>query len=336
MWKELNNNKPYIVAELNSSHRGKVDIAKRMIDAAKLCGCNAVKFQSWTPESLYCKNYYDENPIARRMVKGFSLTSENLRELAVYCRGKNIGFSSTPYCREEVDFMVDECCPAFIKVASMDINNLPFLRYIAQKALPVVLSTGMATMDEIDRAVKEIAEAGNEEICILHCVSLYPAEPAVINLNNIITLRERFARYKIGYSDHTLGSEVACAAVALGAVLIEKHFSLDASQIGWDNQMATEPDEMEQLVRQCRNVGVALGNYNRVVDNLELEQRKKMRRSVVAAHKLVSGQVICFEELDAKRPGSGISVSDYGTVIGRRVIKDVEKDELILEEFLSD
>lgn len=231
-----NNSEPYIVAELNSSHNGKMDIARKMIDAAKDCGCDAVKFQSWSAESLYCRDYYDKNPILKKMISRFSLKPVELLELSEYCNDIGIDFSSTPYSKEEVDFLVEQCKVPFVKIASMDINNLPYLRYIAKTNIPIILSTGMATIEEITKAVTEIENVGNHNICILHCVSLYPVEAQFVNLNNIIMLKEKFPSYAIGYSDHTIGSEVACASVGLGVALIEKHFTLNNKKIGWDNQ----------------------------------------------------------------------------------------------------
>lgn len=327
--------KPYIVAELNSSHRGKVEIARQMIDVAKECGCNAVKFQSWTADSLYCKNYYDENPLSKRMVKGFSMASSALKDLADYCHEIGIDFSSTPYSKAEVDFMVEECAPAFIKIASMDINNISFLKYIAGKKLPIVLSTGMATIEEMEAAVQIIESEGNKDVCILHCVSVYPVETSEVNLRNMIMLKDKFPYCNVGYSDHTLGCEVSCAAVGLGADLIEKHFTLDNSVIGWDNQMATEPAEMKDLVIKCRSVYSAMGNYERVISDKEHEQRKKMRRSIIASHDLKMGHIIAEEDLDAKRPGTGISIDLYREIIGKKLKHNVNKDELILEDFIE-
>lgn len=326
------NIKPYIVAELNSSHRGKMDVAKKMVDAAKECGCNAVKLQSWTPESLYSSSYYEQNPISKRMVKGFSMSQESLMELAEYCRQIDVDFSSTPYCKEEVDFLVEQCRVPFVKIASMDINNLPFLRYVAKKQVPIVLSTGMATVDEIDKAVSVIKEEGNKDICILHCVSLYPVQPADVNLNNIRMLKDRFKEHEVGYSDHTIGTEVACAAVAMGAVLIEKHFTLDNKVIGWDNQMATEPDQMKELVDACKNVYTSLGQYERSITDNELIQREKMRRSLVASHELKKGQLIKEEDLNAKRPGTGLSVDRYYEIIGKKIKCDICEDAMIRYE----
>ena len=331
----LDKTRPYIVAELNSSHRGKVDIAKKMIDAAKACGCDAVKFQSWTETSLYSKTYYTKNPIARRMVKGFALLPEALVELSVYCRESGIDFASTPYSRREVDLLVDACDVPYIKIASMDINNIPFLEYIAGRMVPIVLSTGMATLDEIRAAVRAIEGRGNHQICILHCVSLYPVAHEHVHLNNMRMLKAEFPECSVGYSDHTMGSEAACAATALGAVMIEKHFTLDSSMIGWDNQMATEPEQMEKLVRECRNVVVALGSYERSVTEEELAQRVKMRRSIVAAQHLPAGHVLSMEDLDAKRPGDGIPPNEVARVIGKKVKRDMEADEMLFPDDLE-
>lgn len=334
--KEIQNGgKPYIVAELNSSHRGKTDQAKQMIDSAKACGCDAVKFQSWTAESLYCEEYYKYNPMAKRLASGVSLSRDQLFELSGYCKEVGIDFASTPYSKDEVDFLADVCRAPYIKVASMDIDNIPFLKYIAKKNIAIVLSTGMASIDEIETAVKTIETAGNENICILHCVSVYPVEPANVNLRNMVMLKEHFPECTVGYSDHTAGSEVACAAVALGAGLIEKHFTLDNRKIGWDNQMATEPDVMQELVNRCQNVYVSLGSYDRVLSEDELTQRSKMRRSLVAARNLTAGETITANDMDAKRPGDGISVEDYEQLIGKKLKTDVTKDFLLRPEFFE-
>lgn len=324
-----NGGMPYIVAEMNSSHRGKMHIAKQMIDAAKECGCDAVKFQSWRAESLYCKDYYDANPMSKRMVNGFSLSPENLLELSDYCKKLGIDFSSTPYSKEEVDFLVDQCDAPFVKIASMDINNIPFLKYVSRKEVPIVLSTGMATMDEIKLAVKTIEQEGNSSICILHCVSLYPVDAADVNLNNIPMLKASFPKYEVGYSDHTVGTEVACAAVGLGASIIEKHFTLNSEKIGWDNQMATEPAGMRDLVEKCHNAYKSLGLSMRTVSIVEMEQRIKMRRSLVAASDMKAGHVINESDITAKRPGNGISVSEYLSVVGKTVVNDIQEDQMI-------
>ena len=233
-----NHGRPYFIAELNTSHFGKVETAMEMIDAAKAAGVDCVKFQSWSANTLYSNTYYRQNPVARRFVDKFSFGPEKLKQLADYARTRGIAFASTPYSTDEADFLLKECAVPFIKIASMEINNLPYLEYIARTGSAIILSTGMADQEEITRAVRCIREAGNENVAVLHCVSIYPAEPSTINLNNMLTLRQLYQGLPIGYSDHTVGIETPIAAVALGAPIVEKHFTLDSKKIGMDNQMA--------------------------------------------------------------------------------------------------
>ena len=326
---------PYIVAEVNSSHNGSVSVARKMIDAAVEAGCDCVKFQSWSAESLYSTSYYKDNPISKRIFTKFSLSSEDLRGLAAYCRERGVDYCSTPYAREEVDFLLDVCDAPFVKVASMDSNNLVYLRYIAGKGAPIVLSTGMSTLDEVKRAVDTIAGAGNQQICLLHCISIYPPEWDTIHLNNILGLREAFPELPIGFSDHSHGIEMAVAATALGAALIEKHLTLDRTKIGIDNQMATEPDEMKQMVLCCRNTHVALGSRERVVREAEHEQMKKMRRSIIVTRNLPAGTVLTQQDLDAKRPGTGIPADMLEVMIGKTLKHSVEADTLLMPEDIA-
>ena len=327
--------KPYIVAEVNTSHNGSMETAKEMIDRAKEAGCSCVKFQSWSKESLYSKTYYDENPIAKRIIQKFAFSEAQLMEVSQYSRERGIAFSSTPYSQAEVDFLVDKCHVPYIKVASMDLVNYPFLEYIAGRGVPIVLATGMGEMEEIRRAVATIEAAGNRKICLLHCISIYPPEIATIRLNNIAGLRKEFPAYPVGLSDHSRGTEMAAAAVAMGAAMIEKHFTLDRSKIGMDNQMATEPGEMAQLVRNCQNVHAALGDTERIVFPAELEQRKKMRRSVIAVRDLPAGTKLTKADLGAKRPGTGIPPGRIGELTGKVLTRDVKADTLLLETDFS-
>ena len=327
--------KPYIVAELNSSHGGRVETAKEMVDAAKECGCDCVKFQSWSPETLYSDEYYKGNPIAKRFVKKFSLTPDQLLELSLYCTEVGIDFSSTPYSNEEVDFLVEKTEAPFIKIASMEINNIPFLKYIAGKGIPMVMSTGMSTIDEIRTAVRAIETTGNKQLCILHCVSIYPAPVQTINLNNIIMLREEFPNYVIGYSDHTIGYEVASASIAMGAALIEKHFTLDNEKMGMDNNMATEPKEMKSLVDACHNIFNALGSKERILLEGEEEQRLKMRRSLVTTRDVHAGEKLSYCDIELKRPGDGITPEHLEEVVDKTVNTDIPKGFLIRKEHLN-
>ena len=329
-------NRPYIVAEINTSHFGNMETAKEMIDQAKKAGCDCVKFQSWSMKSLYSKSYYDENPIAKRFFNKFAFSDEDLAEVAEYSKKSGIAFSSTPYSKVEVDFLLEKCNVPYIKVASMDLNNYPYLDYIARSGTPIVLSTGMGELEEIQKAVETIEKTGNKNICILHCISIYPPEISTIRLNNILGLRENFPDYSIGFSDHSIGTEMASAAVALGACMIEKHFTLDKTKIGMDNQMASEPEEMALLVRNCHNVQIALGDTRRIVLPAELEQRKKMRRSIVAIKDTKAGTRLKTDNLDVKRPGTGLPPDKINELVGKTLIRDIEGDTLITEADISE
>jgi sialic acid synthase SpsE len=320
---------PYFIAEMNTSHFGDVAKAKSMIDMVKECGGDCVKFQSWSEHTLYSNDYYKENPIAKRFVKKLALSQEQLKELSEYSRSIGIDFASTPYSREEADFLINECQVPFIKVASMDINNYPYLQYLAKTKSAIILSTGMADFDEIEKAVVVLESSGAENVCVLHCVSIYPVNPELVNLNNIKTLRANFKRQTIGFSDHTLGIDIGAASVALGACVIEKHVTLDKTIIGMDNQMAIERGELKQMVTSVKNIFQSLGKVDREVSNDELVQRGKMRRSLVAGCDLNPGDVLTEANLGAKRPGTGISVSEWDTLLGKKVNIKLDKDSLI-------
>lgn len=323
--------RPYVVAEVNSSHGGNIEIAKKMIEAAKTAGCNCVKFQSWSAQTLYSKTYYKENPIAQRIVSKFALSKDELMECAGYCKELGIEFSSTPYSTGEVDDLLKMGVP-YIKIASMDINNYGYLKYIAETKVPIILSTGMAELEEVHRAVDIIKTAGNNNLALLHCISIYPAAANTIHLNNIPLLQSKFPDCPVGFSDHTLGTEIACAATALGAAVIEKHLTLDKQKPGMDNNMAIEPEEMSLLVKSCNNVYEAMGSKTRIVSDAEYSQRLKMRRSVVATKDLPAGHIITFDDLAVKRPGTGIPADKKDTLVGKKLVRAVEADTLIAED----
>ncbi len=326
---------PYVVAELNTSHFGDLDKARDMLDVAKSVGCDCVKFQSWTSETLYSAAYYRTNKIAKRMVDKFSLDEATLSALASYASELEIDFASTPYSKDEAAFLVEKCNVPYIKIASMELNNLPFLAFLGELQVPLVLSTGMGTEDEIHRAVETITATGNRQLIILHCTSLYPTDPQDIRLLNIEGLRAAFPDFPIGYSDHSIGPEIPTAAVALGACLLEKHFTLDNSVVGMDNQMATTPDVMETVVKACREVNLSLGGRERIVSEREIEQAKKMRRSLVAARELPAGHTLSADDVIAKRPGGGIPASELQRLVGKTLKTDIGLEEMILHEHLE-
>lgn len=321
--------KPYFIAELNTSHFGAIDVAKQMIDAAVSAGCDCVKFQSWSKSSLYSETFYRANRIAERMVSKFSLSNADLKLLSQYAQSVGIDFASTPYSINEAQFLVEHCDAPFVKIASMELNNHRYLADLAGLGVPLILSTGMGTYDEVKRAVQLIESAGNSNVIVLHCASVYPAPPEVIQLRNIVGLRDILPHYPIGYSDHSLGHEIAVASIALGACVIEKHFTLDKSRIGMDNQMATDQNEMQQLIEACKLVHSACGDTARILSSEELAQLPKMRRSVCSARRLIVGEILSLEDLTAKRPGDGIPPDRINELVGKRVVRDIDEDCLI-------
>ncbi|MDB9768465.1 N-acetylneuraminate synthase family protein [Candidatus Pelagibacter ubique] len=320
--------KPYIVAELNTSHFGNTSIAKKMILKAKESGCDCIKLQSWKSGTLYSKDFFDKNPISKKFLDKYSLNNSQLKELAIYAKKIGISFSSTPYSEEEVNFLVNECNPAFVKIASMDLNNFSFLKFIAKKKVPIILSTGMGTIKEIESAIKLLIANGQKNICVLHCVSLYPLDHKIANLKNITMLRKKFKKVPIGYSDHSIGNTLAISSVALGACVIEKHFTLDNKKIGLDNHMATEPNDMKILTSECLIAFNSLGKEKRLLSKQEFNQRKKMRRSIFARESLKKNEKITLRKILLRRPGEGIPPSKLATILGKKVKKDIKKNSL--------
>lgn len=321
--------KPYIVAELNTSHFGNISIAKKMILKAKQSGCHCVKLQSWSSDTLYSKKFFNKNPVSKRFFDKYSLDNNQLKKLALYSKKIGISFSSTPYSDEEVNFLVNECNPAFIKIASMDLNNYLFLKFIAKKKIPVILSTGMGTIKEIESAVKLLIANGQKNICILHCVSLYPLDPKIANLKNITMLRSKFKNIPIGYSDHSIGNTLPISSIALGACVVEKHFTLDSKKIGMDNQMATEPDDMQKLTSECLIAFNSLGTEKRILSKQEFNQRKKMHRSIFTRQSLKRNEKITLEKILLRRPGNGISPNKVVKILGKKVNKNINKNSLL-------
>ncbi len=326
--------KPYIIAELNTSHFGKLDVAKEMISAAKDAGCDCVKFQSWSAESLYSDEYYQENKIAKRFVTKFSLSPDELFLLSEYSRDNEIDFSSTPYSMEEARFLVEECRAPFIKIASMELNNLPYLEELTSLNSALILSTGMGDADEIVTAVNLI-KTTETPLAVLHCTSIYPATADLLHLQNIVGLRHSLPGIPIGFSDHSVGIEAPIAGAALGMCILERHLTLDKSQIGMDNQMASEPEQMASIVDSCNFVNQANGLQERVVTDLELEQRENMRRSMVAKVDILSGDMLTDQNTEFKRPGTGIPPASASDFYGKTVKRSINAGFLISESDLD-
>lgn len=319
----------YIIAELNTSHFGDLNLAKRMIDGAKEAGADCVKFQSWSESSLYSQEFYSQNRLAQKFIEKFALKENDLLVLNQYAKSVGIDFASTPYSESEADFLTEVCKAPFIKVASMDLNNLQYLEYLSKKTTPIFLSTGMGTMDEIVLAIKVLSKHKFHEIGILHCVSLYPTNDSMLNLRNIKGIRETLPGYVVGFSDHSIGNLASVASVALGASIVEKHVTLDATKIGMDNQMAMEMKDFSNLVSQIRKVEKMLGTEMRMVSELEVSKSLEMRRSVVAAVDLKVGDVLTQEKLTLKRPGTGIPAHRISEVLGLVVKQEIRAGTLL-------
>jgi N-acetylneuraminate synthase len=327
---------PYVIAEIGSNHNGDMHLARRLVDAAVSAGAHAVKFQSWTDRSLVSRGEYERNTdysdkkkhfgSLKEMVSAYQLTTAQHREMRDYCRERGIAFSSSPFSLEEADLLETLDVP-FFKIASMDINHFQLLRHVARKQRPVLLSTGMATMGEIESAVEAIRAENNEQIVLLHCVSIYPPDNSTVNLRNMETLRRAFD-VLVGFSDHTLGTAIPLAAIALGASVIEKHFTIDKNLPGWDHEISADPEEMRAIVAGGAAVFSALGASRRIVTEAELEKQKKFRRSVVARRSLSAGHTLSEADLDVKRPGTGISPAELNRVVGRRLARSVAEDDL--------
>lgn len=330
---------PYIIAELGSNHNGDMDMARRMIAAAKKSGADCVKFQSWSKDTIFSKKVYEDNYFLtddyrkrknyslEQIVDKFAIREKDMEKMKRFADSIGIDCISTPFSGKEVDFLAYKLRVSFIKVASMDLNNYPFLAYIAKRGLPVVLSTGLSSLSEIDNAIRTIENAGNNRIVILHCVSLYPPKDREVNLNNIDTLRKLYP-YPIGFSDHTLGTSIPLAAVAKGVCIIEKHFTLDKNYFGWDHKISATPDEMKVICGESKRINKALGSYRILCE--EGDKRKEaFRRSIVAGKTIKKGTIIGKGCIDFKRPGSGIQPEYEGLVIGRKAKKDIPYDKII-------
>jgi N,N'-diacetyllegionaminate synthase len=329
--------RPYIIADIGANHNGDMGLCFRLIDAAADCKVDAVKFQSWSDRSLISREEYRRNTnygdkkkhfgSLEEMVKRYQLTREQHEEIGSYCQSKGITFCSTPFSMAEAN-MLEELDVPFFKTASMDINHLPFLRHVARKQRPMVVSTGMATLGEIERALKEIKEAGNDRVILLHCVALYPPRFDVVNLRNILMLAKTF-QVPVGFSDHTIGVGCSLASVGLGACVVEKHFTLDKDMEGWDHDISSDPIEMAEIVRESDSIWRALGSYSRVICEEEVKKSQSFRRSLVATRRIGAGEILLETDIDFKRPGTGIKPDEMEYVIGRKLVKDIDEDELL-------
>ena len=321
----------FIIAEAGSNHNGSLERAKKLIDVAVKAGADAVKFQIYQAENLYSKYTpefsYLKGQNIYELIKSIETPREWLKELARYCETKNIIFLATPFDFEAVDIL-DKYVPAF-KIASFEITDLELLKYAAEKGKPMIISTGMANLGEIEEAISAIKSVGNEDIILLHCNSLYPTPVEVVNLRAMETMRTAF-KVPVGFSDHTLGIHTPIAAVAMGACVIEKHFTLDRTLPGPDHSFAIEPAELKEMVRCAREVEKAKGTGIKEKSDLESEEMYvKARRSIHAKVYIPKGTKITRDMLIIKRPDYGIKPKFIDIVVGREAKRDIKEDEWI-------
>ena len=330
--------KTLIIAEAGVNHNGDIALAKKLIAAAADAGADLVKFQTFiarnlvsksAPKAEYQKNVTDPEESQQEMVRKLELSKENHLELIDECNRKGIGFFSTAFDLESVD-LLEEFGSKFVKVPSGELTNLPYLRYLTRTGKPVLLSTGMANLGEIEAAINVIEQAGTPraKITVLHCTTEYPTPMEDVNLRAMVNIGNALG-VKVGYSDHTSGIEIPIAAVALGATVIEKHFTLDRNLPGPDHRASLEPDELKAMVAGIRNIERALGDGIKRPSPSELKNKPIARKSLVAATDIKAGELFSVENLATKRPGTGVSPMLWDEVIGRSAPRDFNEDELI-------
>lgn len=329
----------FIIAEAGVNHNGSLDVAKRLVDAAKLAGADAIKFQTFKAEKLvshkaekasYQKATTDEDETQFEMIKRLELSRDDHFQLVQHCQKVGIEFLSTAFDSESVN-LLREIGMRVWKIPSGEITNLPYLRSLGAFGKPLLLSTGMATLGEVEAAINALEIAGclHSNITVLHCTTEYPAPLEEVNLKAMISMGQAFG-VAYGYSDHTQGVIVPIAAAALGATVIEKHFTLDRRMDGPDHKASLEPAELATMIIGIRSVEAALGDGIKRPTISELSNRQVARKSIVAARRIMKGEVFNGENLTVKRPGTGISPMEWDRVVGRIAHKDYEIEEAIV------
>lgn len=328
--------KTLIIAEAGVNHNGSLELAKQLVVKAKEAGADIVKFQTGKPELLvsrfaekaeYQKESTGSGESQLEMLRRINLTFPDFAPLKAFCEEVGITFLSTPFDLESVAFL-DKLGVPFWKIPSGEVTNLPYLEALAKTGRPVVMSTGMCEMGEIEAAIRVLREHGTSDIRLLHCNTEYPTPFADVNLRAMETMRRAFG-VEVGYSDHTKGIEVPIAAAALGATIIEKHFTLDRNMDGPDHKASLEPDELSAMVSAIRNIEQALGSGEKTVSPSERKNIAVARKSIVAKRAIKAGERLTEENLTVKRPGSGVSPMRWRDVLGTAAIRDFEEDEMI-------
>ncbi|MDE6796344.1 MAG: N-acetylneuraminate synthase [Muribaculaceae bacterium] len=328
---------PIIIAEAGVNHNGNLDNALQMVEIAKQAGADYIKFQTFKADSLvtpegktadYQKNNCDADS-QLEMLRNLELSFDDFKTIALYCKELEIGFLSTPFDKESINFLASLGVD-FMKIPSGEITNLPYLRAVALTGIPAIISTGMSTNDDIANALDVFFKAGytSEKLTLLHCTTEYPTPMTDVNLKAMVSMREMFG-IPTGYSDHTPGIEIPVAATALGAVVIEKHFTLSRTLPGPDHAASLEPNELAKMINSIRNVSVALGSGEKHVTESERKNQSIARKSIVAARDIKAGEVFNEDNITTKRPATGLSPMLWDEVIGRTADKDFPKDSLI-------
>lgn len=338
--------KTLIIAEAGVNHNGSMELARQLIEAAANVGADFVKFQTFKAEALVSqsakkadyqqRNLQDKDQTQFAMLKKLELNKEMHKELITHCKKCGIHFLSTGFDIESIDFL-DSLNIPFFKIPSGEITNKPYLEHIAKKGKPVVISTGMADMQEISDALNVLIKGGvdKEQITVLHCNTEYPTPMKDVNLKAMLSIRDAF-RVKVGYSDHTLGIEVPIAAVALGATIIEKHFTLDRNLPGPDHKASLEPDELKAMVQTIRNIELAIsGSGKKEPSPSELPNKEIARKSIHMKKSVPEGTILSKEHLVMKRPGNGISPMEVEKVLGKKVLRNLVEDTLLKWEDLA-
>lgn len=341
-WKIGLNRPCFVIAEAGVNHNGSLEMALRLVDAAVQAKADAVKFQTFiaeqvisaaAPKAAYQRETTGSSESQLEMVKKLEFPPHVFGEIQSYCRAAGILFLSTPFEESSADVLESLNVPAF-KIPSGEITNFPFLQHVARKHRPMIVSTGMADLEEVRSAVDVIRNCGNSELVLLHCVSSYPANPASVNLRSMHTLAREFA-VPVGFSDHTLGIEIPLAAVALGAAVIEKHLTLDKTLPGPDHRASLEPDEFEAMVRGIRAVESALGNGRKRPAPEERDTASVARKSLVSSRSLARGTILTEDAIAIRRPGTGLPPATRSQLIGRQLTRDVPAGEILTWEMFS-
>lgn len=329
-------NSIFIIAEAGVNHNGNIETAKKLVDVAVSAGADAVKFQTFKAETLVCKNARkadyqmettDSDESQFDMLKKLELTTDMHEQLIDYCSQKKIMFLSTPFDIDSIHYLV-QCGVDIIKIPSGEITNYPYLREAGKTGRRIIISSGMSNFEEVREAVKVIKDNGSNNITVLHCNTEYPTPYEDVNLRAMLTLKDELG-IEVGYSDHTQGIEVPIAAAALGASVIEKHFTLDRNMEGPDHKASLEPNELQTMIQSIRNIEKALGNGMKEPSESEKRNIGIVRKSIVAKCDIMVGEMFTEDNITTKRPGTGVSPMNWNEIVGKKAKRNFSRDELI-------